>query len=71
MGLAEIKIPEELLKELERIAKKTSKTRDYHIKEALRLYLEEYRDLEIALERSKNKKGRIITSEQLKKSLGI
>ncbi len=71
MGLAEIKIPEELLKELERIAKKTSKTRDYHIKEALRLYLEEYRDLEIALERSKNKKDRIITSEQLKKSLGI
>jgi metal-responsive CopG/Arc/MetJ family transcriptional regulator len=79
MGLAEIKIPEELLKELERIAKKTSKTRDYHIKKALRLYLEEYRDpstplragLEIALERSKNKKDRIITSEQLKKSLGV
>ena len=71
MGLAEIKIPDELLKELERIAKKTSKTRDYHIKEALRLYLEEYRDLEIALERSKNKKDSVITSEQLKRALGI
>ncbi len=71
MRLAEIKIPDELAKELERIAKKTSKTRDYHIKEALRLYLKEYRDLEIALERSKNKKDRVITSEQLKKALGI
>jgi predicted DNA-binding protein len=71
MGLAEIKIPDELLKELERIAKRTSKTRDYHIKEALRLYLEEHRDLEIARERSKNKKDRVMTSEQLKKTLAI
>ncbi len=79
MRLAQIKIPDELVKELERIAKKTSKSRNYHIKEALRLYLGEYGDpstplrtgLEIALERSKNKKDRVIISEQLKKALGI
>jgi hypothetical protein len=57
MGLAEIEIPEGLLKEFERIAKPGSRM---------------FRTgLEIALERSKNKKDRIITSEELKKSLGI
>ena len=72
MGLAEIKLPDELLEELDKIAKKTSKPKSFHLRRAIRAYIEEYRDLEIALERSKNKKkDRLITSEQLKKALGI
>ena len=71
MGLADIKLPDELLEELEKIAKKTSKPKSFHLRRAIRAYIEEYRDLEIALERSKNKKDRLITSEQLKKTLGL
>lgn len=71
MGLAEIKLPGELLEELDKIAKKTSKPKSFHLRRAIKAYIEEYKDLEIALERSKNKKDRIITSEQLKKALGI
>ena len=71
MGLAEIKLPDELLEELDKIAKKTSKPKSFHLRRAIKAYIEEYRDLEIALERSKNKKDRLITSEQLKKTLGL
>lgn len=71
MGLAEIKLPDELLEELDKIAKKTSKPKSFHLRRAIRAYIEEYKDLEIALERSKNKKDRLITSEQLKKTLGL
>src|SRR3972149_4180502 len=58
MGLAEIKIPHNLLEELDRVAKRTSKSRSFHVQKAIRLYLEEYMDLEIALKRAKNKKDR-------------
>jgi metal-responsive CopG/Arc/MetJ family transcriptional regulator len=71
MGLAEIKIPHNLLEELDRVAKRTSKSRSFHVQKAIRLYLEEYMDLEIALKRAKNKKDRLISSDQLKKRLGI
>jgi len=47
MGLAEIKIPYNLLEELDRVTKCTSKSRSFHVQKAIRLYLEEVMDLEI------------------------
>jgi len=71
MGLAEIKIPNDLLEELEKLSKETSKPKSFHIKRAIKAYLEEYYDLKIALARLQDKDDALITDEELKKSLGL
>jgi len=71
MGSEEIKIPEELLEELDKIAKEASKSKSFHIKRAIKAYLEEYYYLKIALARLKDKNGRLITDEELRKALGL
>lgn len=71
MGLAEIKIPDELLEELDKIAKQTSKPKSFHTKRAIRAYLEDYYDLKIALARLKDKNDRLITDEKLRKVLSL
>ena len=71
MGLAEIKLPDELWEELDKIAKETSKPKSFHIKRAIKAYLEEYYDLKIALSRLQDKDDRLITDEELKKALGL
>jgi predicted DNA-binding protein len=71
MRLAEVKIPEELLKELDKVSKETSKPKSFHIKRAIKAYLKEYYDLKIALSRLQDKDDRLITDEELKKALGL
>ncbi|KRT66061.1 MAG: DNA-binding domain-containing protein [Candidatus Dadabacteria bacterium CSP1-2] len=71
MGSEEIKIPEELLEELDKIAKEASKSKSFHIKRAIKAYLEEYYYLKIALARLKDKNDRLITDEELRKALGL
>lgn len=61
MGLAEIKIPDELLEELDKVSKETSKLKSFHIKRAIKAYLEEYYDLKIALSRLQDKGDHLIT----------
>ena len=48
-----------------------SKWRSFIIKSALEQYLDEYADYQIALDRLKDKQDKIITSEDLRKELGI
>ena len=66
-----IRIPEELAEELEGIAKETDRTRSYIIQKAIESYIEELADLQIALDRLRDKKDPIITSAEMRKSLGL
>lgn len=66
-----IKIPEKLLKEFDKMAKETSKTLPLHIRRALETYLEKYEDYKIAKARSADKNDPILTSEEFWKSLGL
>lgn len=66
-----IRIPDELAKRLDHIAKETDRPRSYIVQKALESYIEDYADLQIALDRLHDKTDPILSSRELKRSLGL
>jgi RHH-type rel operon transcriptional repressor/antitoxin RelB len=66
-----IRLPDELAEHLKGIAKETDRPRSYIIQKAIEVYLEDYSDLQVALDRLRDKTDVVITSKELRKSLGL
>jgi RHH-type transcriptional regulator, rel operon repressor / antitoxin RelB len=66
-----IRIPDELAEQLEGVARETDRPRSYIIQKALESYLEDIADLQIALDRLRDKSDPLVTSAEMRKSLGL
>jgi RHH-type rel operon transcriptional repressor/antitoxin RelB len=66
-----IRLPDELTKHLDEIAKETARPRSFHIQKALEAYIEDFADLRIAMDRLRNPKDEVISGKDLRKSLGL
>ena len=66
-----VRLPDDLTKDLDEIAKETERPRSFHIQKALETYIEDFADLRIAIDRLRNPKDEVISSKELRKSLGI
>ncbi|MDD5600702.1 MAG: ribbon-helix-helix domain-containing protein [Actinomycetota bacterium] len=66
-----VRIPEEVSERLDDLSREIKREKSFIIKSALEQYLDEYADYQIAFDRLKNKDDKIITSEDLRKELGI
>lgn len=66
-----IRLPDELAQEIDHIAEETERSRSFHIQKALESYVEDFADLQIALDRLRDQKDPIITGRELRKSLGL
>ena len=66
-----IRLPDELADHLKGIAKETDRPRSYIIQKAIEVYLEDYSDLQVALDRLRDKSDAIITGKDMRKSLGL
>lgn len=66
-----IRLPDELADHLKGIAKETDRSRSYIIQKAIEVYLEDYSDLQVALDRLRDKTDAVITSKEMRKSLGL
>lgn len=66
-----IRLPDELAKQLKEVAKETDRPRSYIIQKALESYLEDIADLQIALDRLRDKSDSLVTSAEMRKSLGL
>ncbi len=66
-----IKIRPGLIHRIHKLSKETNKDASYHLNRALEDYIDEQEDLKEALERLKDKKDKVISSEQMRKSLGF
>ena len=66
-----IRIPDELAQQLNSVSKETERPRSFIIQKALESYIEDYSDLQIALDRLHDKTDPIIPSKVIKKSLGL
>jgi len=66
-----IRLPDELAEHLKGIAKETDRPRSYIIQKAIEVYLEDYSDLQVALDRLRDKSDVVITSKEMRKSLGL
>lgn len=66
-----VRLPKMLAEQLDHIAQETERPRSYIIQKALESYIEDYSDLQIALDRLLDKSDPVISSDRLRKSLGI
>ena len=66
-----IRLPGELTKHLDDIAKETERPRSFHIQKALEAYIEDFADLRIAIDRLRNPKDVVISGKELRKTLGL
>ena len=65
-----VRLPKELAEQLDDIAKETERPRSFIILKALESYMEDYADLQVALDRLHDKTDPIISGRELRKSLG-
>jgi len=66
-----VRLPNELSVQLDNIAKETERPRSYIIQKALEFYIDDYADLQVALDRLHDKTDPVVTSKELRKSLGL
>ena len=66
-----VRIPDELDRALEQHAKDLDRNKSYIIRKAVELYLQEYADYLIALERQRDKDDLILSADEMRKRLGI
>jgi RHH-type rel operon transcriptional repressor/antitoxin RelB len=68
---ASIRLPDELTKRLDEIAKETERPRSFHIQKALEVYVEDFADLRIAIDRLRNPKDDVVSSKELRKNIDL
>ena len=66
-----VRMPDELVRDLDSVAKTTERSRSFHIQKALEIYLEEQADLQIALDRLHDTSDPIISLDEIKNSLNV
>ena len=66
-----IRLPEALAKELSLIAEETERSRSFHIQKALENYIEDFADVQIAIDRLRDPRDAVVSSRDMRKSLGL
>lgn len=66
-----VRVPDNLADQLDELAGSLERSRAYLVKKAMEMYLSEYADYLIAIERLRDKDDEIISSQEMKKLLDI
>ena len=66
-----IRLPKVLADQIDNIAKETERPRSFIIQKALESYMEDYADLQVALDRLHDKTDPVISGKELRKSLAL
>ena len=71
MTVLSVRLPEEIYKRLDILAKKTRRTKTSFIKEIIEDSLADFEEAYTALERLNEKNAKYLTTEELEKKLGF
>ena len=66
-----VRLPKDLAKRLDGVAKETERPRSFIIQKALESYIEDFADLQIALDRLHDQSDPLLSGKELRKSLGL
>ena len=66
-----VRLPDGMTQELDQIARETERSRSFHVQRALEKYIQEFADVQIALDRLRDQQDPVISSRDLRKSLGL
>jgi len=56
---------------LNQIAEETERSRSFHVQKALENYIEDFADVQIAIDRLRDPRDSVVSSRDLRKSLGL
>ena len=66
-----VRLPQDLAEQLDAIARETERPRSFIIQKALESYIEDFADVQIALDRLRDQKDPVVSSREMRKSLGL
>lgn len=66
-----VRLPNNLAKELDQIAEETERPKSFHVQKAIETYIEDFADVQVALDRLRNPRDPVISSRELRKSIGL
>ena len=66
-----VRLPDGVVKKLGRIAKETERSRSFVVQKAVEAYLDDFADLQVALDRLRDKSDTVVSSKDMRKSLGL
>jgi len=66
-----VRLPKILAAQLDSIAKETERSRSYIIQKALESYIEDYADVQTALDRLHDKTDPVLSGKELRESLAL
>ena len=61
-----LRLPEDLIKEVEKVSNELERSKSYIIRKAIQTYIKEYSDYQIALDRLNDKDDEIISSKMMR-----
>ncbi len=66
-----VRLPKAIADQLDSIARDTQRPRSFIIQKALEAYIEDYADLQVALDRLHDRSDPVVSGKSLRKSLGL
>ncbi len=66
-----VRLPDAMAKKLGRVAKETERSRSFVIQKAVEAYLDDFADLQVALDRLRDKSDPVVSGKDMRKSLGL
>lgn len=66
-----VRMSDEVARLLAEVAAETERSKSFHIQKAVEMYLEDYADLQIALDRLRDKDDPLLSGDELRDQLGI
>jgi len=66
-----VRLPDKVAKALDQVAHDTERSRSFVVQKAVEGYLQEFADLQVAIDRLRDKADPVISSKDMRKSLGL
>ena len=66
-----VRLPDAVAKKLGRVAEETERSRSFVVQKAVETYLDDCADLQVALDRLRDKSDPVISNKDMRKSLGL
>lgn len=71
MATVSVRLPDSLAEKLAGVARDAERPKSFIIQKAIEAYLDDYADVQIALDRLRDSSDQLISSRDMRKSLGI
>ncbi|MBN2310392.1 MAG: ribbon-helix-helix domain-containing protein [Candidatus Hydrogenedentes bacterium] len=66
-----IRLPDDIAERLDNVARETERPRSFIVQKAVESYLEDFADLQIALDRLRDTADPVVTTADMRKILGV